>query len=231
MAEEMARLAVENARGAFSLLREYSSERMALFEEREQTVDRMEDEIGSYLVSLGSRNMSESDSFEITVLLHLIGDFERISDHALNVAQAAGELAAKGTRLSEEALTDLQVISAALEEILSLSLRAFCNGEREAAWRVEPLEQVIDGLEQEIRAKGIDRLRNNLCNIDASFVFSDLLGDLERIGDHCSNVADVCRESPAKELRVHDARQQRRIASDSDFERLYEHYRLQFRLS
>ncbi|MBR2020550.1 MAG: Na/Pi cotransporter family protein [Clostridia bacterium] len=228
VAEEMARLSVENVREAFGLLRDFSPSRMERLEEGERRVDRMEDEIGSYLIALGSRTVAEQDSLEITALLHWIGDFERISDHALNVAEAAGELAAKGSGLSEEATKDLGVILAALEEILTLSLRAFCEGEREAAWRVEPLEHVIDGLEREIRAAGIERLRNNRCNIDASFLFSDLLGDLERIGDHCSNVASVCLGLSTGDLRAHEFLQHRRISADSDFEGFYKDYRVKY---
>ena len=228
VAEEMAVLSVENVREAFGLLRDFSPSRMERLEEGERRVDGMEDEIGSYLISLGSRTVAEQDSLEITALLHWIGDFERISDHALNVAEAAGELAAKGSGLSEEATKDLGVILAALEEILTLSLRAFCEEDQDAACRVEPLEQVIDGLEKEIRAAGIERLRNNRCNIDASFLFSDLLGDLERIGDHCSNVASVCLGLCAGDLREHEFLQHRRISADSDFERFYTDYRVKY---
>lgn len=227
---EMAAQALSNVRTSFSLLCAYDRERRNELEEREARVDRMEDEIGSYLVSIGSKNMTERESFEITALLHLINDLERISDHALNLAQAAEALTAPSCHLSAEAREDLRVLLAALEEILALTERAFCHADTEAARQVEPLEQTIDRLEEEARQRGVERLRSNRCSLESGFLFSDLLGDLERIADHCSNVAEICLSENEQSIRTHAAAQERRKAAQETFDRLYQDYRARFRL-
>ena len=230
VAEEMAELAVANVRDAFSLLENYNEKKRLALAENEVHIDRIEDEIGNYLVSIGSRNMSESDSVEITALLHLIGDIERISDHALNLAEAAEQLANTASPLSEAEKKDLRVLISALDEILSLSIEAFCRHEREAALRVEPLEQVIDGLKAEIGARNIERLRTNESGVEASFLFADMLGDLERIADHCSNIAGVLLSMSEREMRVHDYLNRVRRDENSAFDSLYQRYRARFRL-
>lgn len=228
VSEELASLAVQNARQAFLLLQKYDGVSKRQIEEREACIDHTEDEIGNYLISIGSRNVSEDDSVEITALLHLIGDFERISDHALNLAEAAEQLSA--SQLSAEARSDLQTLTAALDEILTLSLQAFCMRDREAAWHVEPLEEVIDDLKERARTRSIERLRQSMCDLDAGLLLSDVLNDLERIADHCSNVALVMLSSSEQDLRVHTYLDRVRQNAGNTFRSLYERYRLQFRI-
>ncbi|MBQ3014252.1 MAG: Na/Pi cotransporter family protein, partial [Clostridia bacterium] len=229
--KDMAVRALSNARMSFALLQIYDQNQHAEIEKSEGEIDRMEDEIGNYLVSIGSKNMSEKDSFEVTSQLHLINDLERISDHALNLAQAAEQATASHPPFSEGAKQDLQVLCNALEEILWLTERAFCHGESDAAWQIEPLEQVIDKLEEEARQQGVERLRNNGCSIESGFLFSDMLGDLERIADHCSNVAQLCLATREQSFRTHESLQNRRNAAGADFDRLYEMYRSKFSIS
>ena len=221
--EGMAELAIENVRLACSLLVKYDDKKRTELEENESKVDRMEDEIGNYLVSIGSRNMSEDDSVEITAQLHVIGDLERMSDHALNLGEAAERLV-----LSEDARRELGVLASALDEILSLSLQAFCRHDREAAWRVEPLEQVIDGLHDTLHAKNVERLRRNVCGVESGFLYAELLGDIERIADHCSNIAVVFLSSSEHAMRVHDYLDRFRADHTSEFDRLYQKYRKRF---
>ena len=228
VSEELASLAVQNARQAFLLLQKYDGVSKRQIEEREACIDHTEDEIGNYLISIGSRNVSEDDSVEITALLHLIGDFERISDHALNLAEAAEQLSA--SQLSAEARSDLQTLTAALDEILTLSLQAFCMRDREAAWHVEPLEEVIDDLKERARTRSIERLRQSMCDLDAGLLLSDVLNDLERIADHCSNVALVMLSSSEQDLRVNTYLDRVRQNASNTFRSLYERYRLQFRI-
>lgn len=188
---EMADVAVSAVSQAITLINKYDEETAAQVKEKEERVDVYEDKLGSYLVKLNAMGLTEEDNNIVSKLLHVIGDFERISDHALNVLDAAREMHDKNIHFSEEALQELTVIEDAVIEILNTAVKAFEDNNLNLAASVEPLEEVIDGLRMELKARHIQRLQSDKCTIELGFIFSDLLTNLERISDHCSNIA-VC---------------------------------------
>ncbi len=191
VAVTMARYAQKSIDMAMGLIKKYDKETAAKVEEIENQVDRFEDELGTYLVSLSSRDLSERDSRMLSVLLHCIGDFERISDHALNIKQAADEMTDKKLSFSDKATEEIEVFSRAVSEILELAVSAFETENLKRAQLVEPLEEVIDQLNNEIKKRHIKRLRKGKCTIELGFVLTDITTNYERVADHCSNIA-VC---------------------------------------
>ena len=148
--------------------------------------------------------MNEADNHEVSKLLHMIGDFERISDHAVNIVESADEVTSKGLAFSEDAKKELGVMISAVSEILDLSLEAFKNNDLEKAYSVEPLEQVVDMLKLQLKSAHVNRLRKNECTIEMGFVHSDLLTNLERVSDHCSNIAACMIESAHNSFEMHE---------------------------
>ena len=171
--------------------------------DEESRVDEYEDILGSYLVKLNTFPLTDRDMRESAKLLHLIGDIERISDHAVNIMESAEELKEKGIVFSDFALGELRVIIAAVKEIVELSYTAYVNNDIAAANKVEPLEQVIDNLKEKLRTRHIERLQNGGCTIEAGFIWSDLLNNLERVSDHCSNIAGCVIEMAQGSLDLH----------------------------
>lgn len=159
--------------------------------EQENLIDSYEDHLGTYLVKLSSRELSDEGSKEISKILHMIGDFERIGDHAINLSRVATEIHEKDIIFSKQAQEELGIMTAAIKEIISLTVEAVVHNKIDLAKSVEPLEQVIDFLEAELKNRHIKRLKEGLCTIEQGFIFSDLLTNYERISDHCSNIA-VC---------------------------------------
>ena len=176
---------------ALSLFQEYKGELEDKIVEDENKVDKYEDALGTYLVKLGQKDMSQKDSRDLSVILHCIGDFERISDHGVNIMESAKELHEKGLKFSDKALAELAVISRAVEDIVKLSYQVFEERDYKLAKKVEPLEEIIDELNQELKSRHVNRLREGKCTIEQGFILSDVLTSLERISDHCSNIA-VC---------------------------------------
>lgn len=187
----MAHYAQKSIDIAMGLLQNYDAEQAAEVEKLESQVDRFEDELGTYLVKLSSRDLSEKESHTLSVLLHSIGDFERISDHALNIKEAADEMADKKMAFSDKATEELQIFISAIHEILQIAIGAFEKEDLVTAELVEPLEEVIDQLNIEIKKRHIKRLRKGKCTIELGFVLSDITTNFERVADHCSNIA-VC---------------------------------------
>ena len=157
----------------------------------EEKIDTYEDNLGSYLVKLGGISMSETDSQEVSKMLHMIGDLERIGDHSLDIAKVSAELNSKNLAFSNEAQKEIQNLTAALSEIINYTFMAYTNDDIQAASKVEPLEQVIDILCDQLKEAHVTRLRKGECTIEVGFVFNDLITNVERLSDHCSNVA-VC---------------------------------------
>lgn len=188
---QMANLTQATLYDAIDLLKEYDEETGKEIIENENRVDEYEDKIGTYLLQLNSQNLTDRDSKEISLLLHCIGDIERISDHAVNTLEAAEELNRKNLVFSEKAAEELRIYIAAITEIVRLAFSAFETGDITEAKTVEPLEEVIDNLRNEIKKHHIKRLRKGKCTIESGFILSDLLTNFERIADHCSNIA-VC---------------------------------------
>ena len=168
--------------------------------ELENQTDHYEQILGDYLVKLSALRSSEADSNEVTMLLKAINDFERIADHGMNLMEAAEELHTKELELSPEAKAELAVLTAAVDEILDMSFKAFLFRDLNAAYQVEPLEEVIDGLKEQMRTRHILRMQQGACSIEAGFVWSDLLTSLERVSDHCSNIAGAVIDLTSQDI-------------------------------
>ena len=189
VAMKMADRAVQALRGSLLSVTDYTPALAEQVRADEEATDHYEDILGTYLVKLSSQTLTAADSENATELLKVIGDFERIADHAVNIVESAEELQSKGLTLSEAAQADLKVLDAAVAEILDRSADAFRRADAQAAAAVEPLEQVVDLLKEQLRTRHILRMREGKCSIEAGFVWADLLTDLERTSDHCSNIA------------------------------------------
>lgn len=204
-AADMALCATGALKGSLTVLQKYSSELAEKIRDAEKETDHYEDILGTYLVKLSARRISETDSNEAAKLLKLIGDFERISDHAVNLVGSAEELRDKDLHLSKSARAELAVLSAAVDEVLDLSLKAFLKNDLHSAGLVEPLHQVIGGLKEIMRTNHILRLQQSRCGIEAGFVWSDLLTDLERVSGHCSNIAGCIVDMAMGNLNLHES--------------------------
>ncbi len=188
---QMVELVKSSVAISISLLKKYDSDKMQEIWEIEEKIDTYEDNLGSYLVKLGGISMSETDSQEVSKMLHMIGDLERIGDHSLDIAKVSAELNSKNLSFSNEAQKEIQNLTAALSEIINYTFMAYTNDDVHAASKVEPLEQVIDILCDQLKETHVTRLRKGECTIEVGFVFNDLITNVERLSDHCSNVA-VC---------------------------------------
>ena len=184
--------------------------------------------IGTYLVKINSRNMTQDDSREATKLLHIIGDFERLSDHAVGVISSVEEMQEKLLAFSAEANADLRKMTDAVLESMQLALRAFEENDLEAAARVEPLEEVIDDLKDKLRAWHIRRVQNGQCTIELGFIFSDLLTNMERVSDHCANIARCVIEIAHDGLSVHEYMRNLTPQQLDRFRSTYDEYRARF---
>ena len=204
VAEEMAACAAEALNRGLDAFSAYTPELAEGIRRDEKRCDRYEDALGTYLVRLSTQQMGAAESEEATELLKTIGDFERISDHAVNVLESAEELRTKGLTFSKTAQRELDVLSKAVRDILTLALRAFREKDMDAAGQVEPLEQVIDDLKEQMRTRHILRMQQGQCSIEAGFVWCDLLTDLERTSDHCSNIAGCVIDAAQHDLNLHE---------------------------
>lgn len=226
---DMARCAVRAMQNAVGALSRWSAEAVDGIRADEQTTDRYEDEIGTYLIRLSARRLSRADGEEVTELFKLIGDWERIGDHSLNLAAAAETMHERGLTFPAEAMEELTVLGDAVEEILALTLTAFADHDRKAARAVEPLEQVIDGLKEELRTRHIRRMKDGACPIDAGFLWSDLLIDMARAADHCANIAACLLDMEHHTLNLHERLRERRL-NDSGFREKVRAYRQKYGL-
>ena len=223
VANDMAECAVRALENALTAFTHYTPALADSIRADEDRCDHYEDVIGTYLVKLSAQKMGEAESEEATELLKTIGDLERISDHAVNVLESAEELQAKGLSFSGSARAELITLSDAIREILSLAETAFLHQNVEAAMKVEPLEQVIDTLKEEMRTRHILRMQQGQCSIEAGFVWSDLLTDLERTSDHCSNIAGCVIDAAQHNLNLHETLHAIRRNDDS-FQRRFRSY-------
>ena len=202
---QMAVVACQYIRNAIGLFRNYDGKAADEIRDAESRVDVYEDVLGSYLVKLSSQSMDERDSHEVTKLLHIIGDLERISDHSVNLVDSAEEIKDKSLVFSEEAKAELDVLYAAVTEIVTITEQALTTSDLELAARIEPLEQVIDDLRDDIKINHIHRLKKSECTVEHGFVLSDILTNLERVSDHCSNIGGCLIEMAKNDtLDLHD---------------------------
>ncbi len=228
---EMATISMEAFKKATVLFDNFDNDVFEEVKSLETKVDKYEDKTSSYLVKIAGKHVSEKDSKVVTELLHCVGDIERISDHALNIAEAAKEIHDKQITFSEKANTDLKVITNAVFEILELSVHALKHDDLEAATRVEPLEQVIDRLKRLIKNGHISRLRQGDCTMELGFVLSDLLTNYERISDHCSNIAVCLLEITHDSLGTHEYLSQVKSGTETAFTEMYESYKQKYNIA
>ncbi len=217
VAVNMAGLAQQAINLSMGLIAEYDEDQAQQVMELETRVDQYEDQLGSYLVKIGSRDLSGRDNHNLSVMLHCIGDFERISDHALNIQEAAREMWDKKVCFSSKALQELEVLRRAVRDILRITMDSFGEENLELARQVEPLEEVIDALNLEIRQRHIKRLRKGKCTIELGFILSDIITDLERVSDHCSNIAVCLLEINEDEFDTHAYLENMKREDNMDF--------------
>lgn len=200
----MAKKAKENLFGAFALIDAYSDEGFDHVNHLEDIVDKYEDKLGTYLIHITSRELNPEQNGAVGKYLHTINDFERISDHALNIAECAKELYDKEIKFSAQGEKELKVLISAVSEIVGTAVSAFVDNDIERAYRVEPLEELIDNLCDEMKMHHIDRLQKGICTLHHGFVFNDLLTNLERVSDHCSNIAVAMIELESESFDAHE---------------------------
>ena len=227
---QMAEISINSLKKSLRLFESYDSKLADEIRAEEDKVDVYEDILGSYLVKLSERDMDASDSHEVTKLLHMIGDFERISDHAVNIVESAEELKDKSISFSPVAMKELGSLSGAVDEIVSITKDAFVEADMQKAVSVEPLEQVVDHLKNQIRLQHTIRLQKSECTIEHGFVLADILTNLERVSDHCSNIAGCLIEMSRHEaLGVHEYLHTVKAGSE-EFTRLYNGYLEKYQL-
>ncbi len=214
---DMAKIATEALRNSIECLGAYDKNKAQAVRDAEDKTDHFEDIIGSYLVKISSKQLNEIEGATASMLLKAIGDFERISDHAVNILESAEEMREKGIAFSDSAKIEMESLAEATLEIVALSYNAFIEKNAEQANLVEPLEQVIDRMKELLRTRHIDRLRLGDCGIEAGFVWSDLITNMERVSDHCSNIAGCVMDTKEQNMNLHESL--KLVRSDSVFYR------------
>ena len=230
VAHDMAKLSVETLRQSMQLIGSFNEKTMETIYAGEERVDKYEDMLGTYLVKISSCELTEADGHEAAELLHIIGDFERISDHAVNIAESAQEMSDKKLVFSEQATKELAVMIRAVDEIMSSALRAFCDVDMNAAFNVEPLEEVIDLINARLKKRHVARLQRGECTIELGFVLADLLTNLERVSDHCSNIAGCMIEIKHDALDVHEYMEKLKTEGNPRYTACYEAYKEKYAL-
>lgn len=200
---QMLELAIKGVKESCSMFEQFDAKSLESIVKKEQKVDSLEDQIGTYLVKISGQSISEQDSRNVTELLHIIGDIERISDHSVGIAKSAEKIENKGYHFSESAQKEIRTMMRATDEILECTKDAFGENDREICLKVEALEHVIDALKNELKKRHVDRLKNGKCTIEQGLVMTDIVTGLERIADHCSNIAGCVEEIAHDSLGIH----------------------------
>lgn len=224
----MTKKARKNIIRAFSLLEDYSEEKYKKVQEKENIIDKYEDKLGTYLMQLTGKEMNEAQIKQISKFLHTISDFERLGDHAVNISGVAKELHEKKIRFSDEAQYELSVLKDAVKEIVNITVDSFRDDNLETAGRVEPLRELISILCDEMKLRHIARLRVGICDMKQGFAFNDLLNNLERIADHCSNVAVAMIELETKNFDTHKYLKSVRELKNEDYTAYFEEYEIRY---
>ena len=227
----MAKKARKNIARAMGLFDNYSEDRYNKVQEKENLIDKYEDKLGTYLMQLTGRDMTESQSKQVSIFLHTISDFERLGDHAVNLSKSANELYEKKISFSDEATYELSVLGAAVREILDITVDSFAYDDIDLAIRVEPLRELINALCNELKSRHITRLRNGKCELKQGFAFNNILTDFERIGAHCSNVAVALLESEKQDFDTHEYQKSIREMNNRMYRELFEAYEMKYNLS
>ena len=220
----------ENLAKAMDLLDSYSEEGFEEVQQLEETVDHYEDKIGTYLVKVSSSELTKKQNEDLYQFLHAITDLERISDHATNISENAKEIHDKEIQMSDEANRELKIMRGAVEEVLDLSLRSLTEQDEESAHMVEPLEELIDDLSDELKHRHIDRLQKGICTLQHGFVFNDLVTNFERISDHCSNLAVAMIELEKDAFDTHDYVESLMREKNEEFNKNYHRFRKKYTL-
>lgn len=229
-AVDMANYSKEALFLAIDQIRKFDKKSAARVINLEELVDHYEDELGSYLVKLSSRHLSEKDSQELSVLLHCIGDFERISDHAINIMESAREMNDKNLSFSKKAEEELSVFTGAIKDIVNTSILVFQEEDLKLALQVEPLEEVIDHLNVEVKKRHIKRLRKGKCTIEMGFVLSDISTNYERVSDHCSNIALCLLQLNEDNFDTHMYQENISASDNKEFNAEYKRLRTRYQL-
>lgn len=230
MAVRMANRSCRTILESLALMKKYDEKSAEHIIESEEKIDQYEDVLGSYLVKLSSRKLTLKDSKEVSRLLHCIGDFERIGDHAINILNSAKEMDEKKIDFSEKAKKELSVIIDALTEVLEMTIVAFENNDVALAEKIEPLEQVIDKLSDRLKTRHIKRLQSGECTIELGFILSDLLTNCERVSDHCSNIAVCIIQINMESFETHEYLHEMKAEVEGKFEERYDEYLEKYRL-
>ena len=228
---EMTRLTTNSLDVAMQLLKHYDPEDEQLVEAMENRVDLYEDQLGRYLLEVSSRELTAADSLDLSTLLHCIGDMERISDHAVSIARSAKEMHEKQLSFSEHAKQEMDVLCAAVSELLHHTADMLETRDTKAATRIEPLEEVVDDLSDQMKLHHVERLRSGRCTIEMGFILNDLTNSLERIADHCSNVGVSILEQQDDSVGRHEMLREMKDGSDTGFTEIYREYKEKYRLS
>jgi len=230
VANHMAEIAKEALEYSLDLLNKYDEQTAKKVYELESEVDQFEDHLGQYLVQLSSKDLSVKDSATLSMLLHSIGDMERISDHAVNIVEGAEEMHQKNMTFSNEAEKEIETFADAIREILRLSMESFMKEDMEEAVLVEPLEEVVDDLKDELKMRHVNRLREGKCTIELGFVLSDLTNNFERVADHCSNIAACLIQTGEHDFEMHKYIHKLAKGENTPFHARYMEYRKQYTL-
>lgn len=227
---KMADISRESLFISMSLIGGYDEEQALRVGELETRADKYEDALGTYIMKISTKNLKKEDSEMLNVMLHCIGDFERISDYACNLCDSARELQQKNMQFSPKAKTELDILSSAVREAVDISFDAFKSNNKNEADKVEPLEELIDTLAVELKARHIRRLREGKCTIELGFAHSDILNNLERVADHCSNIAVDVIQSDQLEFDAHEYLDRIKNKDNQQFARDYKAYKEKYRL-
>ena len=231
LSNTMAIMAKKNFFRSLKMINNFSPRRLDKILRKEPRIDMYEDKLGTFLVKLSGKDISEEDSNEISKLLHCIGDFERIGDHGINILKIAQEMNEKQIMFSDEAKAEIQVATNALSEIAELTMKAFCEDDLVAAKRIEPLEQVVDIVISEIKDNHVKRLQEGKCTIELGFMLNDLLNNMERVSDHCSNVAACVIQLKDSTFATHEYLNEIKTSQDEEFKKEFEEYKNKYSLA
>ena len=231
LTRKMAELAKDTMFTAMKLFQNYSPETARQVERQEELLDKYDDKLSKYLAQLGSQNLAEREGQALSTLTHSINDFERIGDHALNLVETAQKMQKKELEFSKKAKNEMEVFGAAVTDILNRSVDAFIRNDAELAATVEPLEEVIDDLNKEVKKRHIKRLRKGKCTIDLGMALTDIAVNYERVADHCSNLAVYLIQTEDQTVEAHDYVSSLSGEPRERFQQMFEEYQKQYQLS